>query len=261
MRYLLAGQTEKGKREGVNQDTILLVKEQYDGQERVLAVVCDGMGGLKSGELASKAVVRLFSEWFEEGLPEISAELKCEEEDFEDDLYDSWEELLQNAHGMIKKYGQDNRIQIGTTATVMLLQGSRYYIAHIGDSRIYEIKKNAVQLTRDQTLACFEKQDSGEVRGKKKSNKSGMLLQGIGASEKIYPVYVSGTVEDDTVYLLCSDGFRHQLCSTELEEWFCPEILSDEEQMEDKLRSVINVLRQRGEKDDISALLIWASAR
>ncbi|OUP84208.1 hypothetical protein B5F07_08715 [Lachnoclostridium sp. An169] len=254
MRYLIAGQSEKGKRKGVNQDSILLVKDLFFGQEYLLAVVCDGMGGLKSGELASKAVVRFFSEWFEKTVPEILTEQN--EEEFEDRLYDSWEVLLQNVHEKIKKYGHDNGIQIGTTVTALFLWGAEYYIAHIGDSRIYEINQDVVQLTRDQTLSCFEKQGTQVNEDAKKKNSSGVLLQGVGASEKIYPVYVSGKAKEKAVYLLCSDGFRHLLSSSELAEWFCPEEMPDEKSMAEKLDCAINAIRNRGEKDDISVLLI-----
>lgn len=64
MKYLLACHTEIGKRIK-NQDSMLLSRALFRGEEIVLSVVCDGMGGLKKGELASAEVIRAFSGWFQ----------------------------------------------------------------------------------------------------------------------------------------------------------------------------------------------------
>lgn len=49
MRYLTASHTDKGRRKSVNQDSLLVLKGEYEKGEAVLAVVCDGMGGLEKG--------------------------------------------------------------------------------------------------------------------------------------------------------------------------------------------------------------------
>lgn len=64
MRYSFACYTDKGKRKEVNQDALLVSQALYHGREIVLAVICDGMGGLKQGELASAEVVGAFDTWF-----------------------------------------------------------------------------------------------------------------------------------------------------------------------------------------------------
>lgn len=52
-----------------NQDSILVKHGQYSGGEVLMAIVCDGMGGLSKGELASATVIRAFDKWFDEELP------------------------------------------------------------------------------------------------------------------------------------------------------------------------------------------------
>ena len=69
MKYLLSSLTDKGRRKNVNQDSVLLRSSNYSGEENILAVVCDGMGGFEKGELASAEVIRLFSIWFDEIFP------------------------------------------------------------------------------------------------------------------------------------------------------------------------------------------------
>lgn len=75
MRYSFACYTDRGKRKEVNQDALLVSRAVYHGQETVLAVICDGMGGLKQGELASAEVAGAFDMWFEE----IFSELKMKQ--------------------------------------------------------------------------------------------------------------------------------------------------------------------------------------
>lgn len=52
-----------------NQDSVLIKQAKVDGEEVLLAVICDGMGGLSKGELASATVIRAFAKWFDEELP------------------------------------------------------------------------------------------------------------------------------------------------------------------------------------------------
>ncbi len=240
MRYSFACYTDRGKRKEVNQDALLVSRAVYHGQETVLAVICDGMGGLKQGELASAEVAGAFDMWFEEIFFRIENEAE-----FEDELYESWEILLQDIHQKIREYGRRCGIRLGTTATVMLLRQQEYYIAHVGDCRIYEIKDQVRQLTKDQVQAELDKE-----------GKENILLQGIGVSKMIRPAYYSGEVKEEAIYLLCTDGFRHKISEQELQEAFAPEDLVDEEAMERRGKEITETVIERGEKDNISVILL-----
>lgn len=257
MRCVLAGCTDKGKRKKINQDAILLRGAgTMGGQKAVLAVVCDGMGGFAQGEFASKEMVRLFSEWLDGEFRKLGAEGDMDE--FEDALYESWEELFQSAHQKIREYGKVHEIKIGTTATAILFVKERYYIAHIGDSGAYEIKNDSSrQLTQDQNMANVNPGEQQYLtRTGEKKKPSSVLIQGIGASRAVCPVYDSGEMERDAVYLLCSDGFKNRLAEGELTGRFGPGVLKTKKSMDSAMETFIKVLRERGEKDDITVLLI-----
>lgn len=239
MRYLLACCTDKGRHKAVNQDSLLTCRTRHQGEEIAFAVICDGMGGLQRGEVASLKVIDSFEYWFQKIFPEM-----LDAEEFEDELYDSWEELLQNTHQEIRKYGQYYGIRMGTTVTVMLLWQKDYYVAHVGDCRIYEIKNEIIQMTKDQ------------VQAKLTSEGEHILLQGIGASKTVRPAYYSGIVEEDAVYLLCTDGFRHKISEQELRQAFAPEELIGEEAMERQGKEITQLVRERGEKDNISVIVL-----
>lgn len=243
MTYIFSYYTDKGKRKGENQDSLLISQAKYQGQDIMLAAVCDGMGGLQSGEIASAAVITRLSKWFQSCFERLA-----EQEDFEDALYDSWELLLQDIHKKLRGYGQDHGLRMGTTLTAMLLWGEDYYIAHVGDSRIYEMKEQIIQLTADQILAQFDK-------AVQKSGKH-ILTQGIGCSTAIRPAYYSGKAKEDAVYLLCTDGFRNQVSSTEMREAFLVGRLNCEGEMMEQLQSIAKLVMERGERDNMSAIAI-----
>lgn len=253
MRYLTAHYTDKGIQKNINQDSLMVLRGEYKKGEAVMAVVCDGMGGLKNGEVASSEVARLFSKWFQETFEQIKEK---DEEEFEDELYESWENLLQYAHRQIRLYGQQNGIKIGTTATVFLLMQENYYFTHVGDCRLYELTENISCLTSDQTLASLGAMDNRNLIEKQRQKEtSSILIQGIGASEKIRPIYHSGQIRRKAVYLLCSDGFRHKISEEELLAAFDPVKMDSEKSMEEKAKEITEAVLERGEKDNISVIL------
>lgn len=69
MRFAATADTDIGISKNTNQDSVLIKHASYDGGEVLLAVICDGMGGLARGELASATVIRAFAKWFDEELP------------------------------------------------------------------------------------------------------------------------------------------------------------------------------------------------
>ena len=71
MQFCLAACTDRGKTRRVNQDGLLLQQALCGRKRYVLAAVCDGMGGLEKGELASSEVLRSLADWFQSRFPEV----------------------------------------------------------------------------------------------------------------------------------------------------------------------------------------------
>ena len=94
MKYCAAYYSDIGIQKETNQDSLLLVQRgQTQDDEAVLAVICDGVGGLKMGERSSAAVVTAFRDWFYERVLKLYVQ-----ETPETELFDDWDNLIQSLH-------------------------------------------------------------------------------------------------------------------------------------------------------------------
>ena len=71
MHYMVVADTDVGIVKDTNQDSILVKQARYKEKEIVMAIICDGMGGLSKGELASATVIRALAQWFDLSLIHI----------------------------------------------------------------------------------------------------------------------------------------------------------------------------------------------
>jgi PPM family protein phosphatase len=255
MDVLSAVWTDVGIRKSTNQDSLCLKIADTSVGKVVLAVVCDGMGGLSKGEVASASVVHAFSDWFEKELPAHLAKGDL------DDIQYRWGRLMKEQNQRIAEYGRKTRVQLGTTLTALLLIDSQLMlIGHVGDSRVYRISHQLEILTEDQTVVGREiRRGTLTQEQAKKDPRRNILLQCIGASKLVEPQFVSGKPLPGEVYLLCSDGFRHEITEDEIFQAFTPPSLIDEAVMEQQVKAMIELNKQRQEKDNITAVLIKIS--
>lgn len=219
----------------------------------MLAAVCDGLGGLEKGELASSEVLRSLADWFQSRFPEVLVAGFPERE-----LLGDWKKLVHTENERLRTYGEKQGIVLGTTLTAALFTEENWYCVHVGDSRLYEIAADtARQLTRDHSLAAeavergFMTREEGE-----KDRRRSVLTRCIGACPETVAEYQRGTIRQDAMYLLCTDGFWHGNAPERLAAAFSPDHLTREKQMLRAAKKVTARNRRHGEKDNISALLV-----
>lgn len=263
MRFEGAGWTDVGRVKQVNQDSFAIKIAATDAGDVALVAVADGMGGLNNGELASATAVRALSEWFDEKLPLSLEAMSTSVGGFRQFVEGQWSGMAQELNLRIMRHGMRTHQDMGTTLTALLAIGARYSIIHVGDSRVYEVADDAItRLTHDQTFVQRE-MDAGrmtleEARVHPRRN---VLLQCLGASKEVHPDVASGSLRKDATYLLCSDGFRHVLADDELKSALCPSALDGKsrEEREGVLRGLIDTVMERGEKDNITAVVLSVS--
>ena len=255
MFFTIAGQTDKGIVKATNQDALTVKRINTNQGEMVFAAVCDGMGGLAMGEVASTAMINAFNRWI---MNELS--LLCQREITEEEIMKQWSELVEQQNEHIKQYGNANGIRLGTTAVAMLFTQNKYFLMNVGDSRAYRINEGIRQLTKDQTFVAREI-EAGRMTPEeaKRDERRNVLLQCIGASEKVYPDFFFEEIKQDEIDMLCSDGFRHVISEDEIFAEFRPEVLENQTFMNNNALKLITLNKERMERDNISVVLIKTS--
>ena len=129
MRYMATAVTDAGIVKKINQDSLTVKIAQTSAGQVCMAVVCDGLGGLSLGEVASGNVILAFDKWFKEQFMAPGAEWTGES------IRNSWEDIIYSMNQKIKEYGASQGVEMGTTITAVLFLKDKYYAIHVGDSR------------------------------------------------------------------------------------------------------------------------------
>lgn len=254
MDYYIALHTDVGIQKETNQDSMCIKQARTDKGIIVLAMVCDGMGGLEKGEVASATIIKAFSKWFEQELP-----IQLAMTDYEAEVRYRWERLIKEQNQIISEYGRNKHIQLGSTITAMLIyEDGNFLIGHVGDTRAYKItEENLEILTTDQTVVAKEVRQGRLTQEQAESDpRRNVLLQCIGASRVVEPDFVYGKVKSNECYMLCSDGFRHVVTPQEIKDAFIPSNNAEETVMKENIVRLVDMNKERGETDNISAILI-----
>lgn len=252
MKFLVGYHTDNGIRRKENQDS-LLIKTASSSYGRIgLFLICDGMGGLSKGELASATVVREFNMWFDKDVKEM---------DFnsldDDEVYNILDKKIKELNEKILDYGNGIGERLGTTLTMMFSIDRKAYIFQVGDSRVYKVSDELEQLTVDQTFVQREI-DRGNITKEEGINhpRKNVLLQCIGAKKKVEVKMDVIEINENEVYIICSDGFYRRLKETEIIENFNYKSINKESDISSKLKNLCEVVKLRKEQDNISAIVV-----
>ncbi len=253
MDFWVSASTDVGIKKQINQDSLFARRFESPNGTMAFAVLCDGMGGLAYGELASSLLVSAFSDWMYEQLPAI----------FGDRIQDhvirkQWTDLIAVKNSWLHAYGLQNQCRVGTTVTALLLTQSRYYLLNIGDSRAYEIGRQVIQMTQDHTLVAEEiRLGNLTPEQAEQSPIRNVLSRCVGVMDTVQPDLFFGDVRPGAAYVLCSDGFRHKITEKELKQYLLADIMSEQE-MKQQEEYLIDLNKYRGETDNISVITIRA---
>lgn len=252
MNFIISANTDVGISKETNQDSLTSMVVNTPQGRMAFCVLCDGMGGLDKGEVASASVITAFRNWAVNDLPQLCGQ------PLEDAIIRSqWEAIINQQNNTIKAYGARQGVRLGTTVVAMLLTQTRYYILNVGDSRAYELTTGVRQITSDQTFVAREvAQGHMTPEEAETDSRRSVLLQCVGASDEVYPDMFFGDVAHDAIYMLCSDGFRHEITADEIYEKLQPGVLFDDYTMQQHSISLIELNKQRQERDNISVSLV-----
>ena len=237
------GITDPGCVRSQNQDAYQM--EQLD-KNTVLCVICDGMGGAKSGNIASTLAIDVF---VQEVRRTWSSDMDQEQTD----------QMLQGAVKLANftVYDQSRQLEefegMGTTLVAALIHGKQVTLVNVGDSRAYRVNRDGVRLlTIDHSLVQMMV-EQGELKPEQARNYPGKnyITRAIGTESVVLCDIFHLDVDKGDCLLLCSDGLSNMLDEQEMlfevvhgvnKQYCCQRML--------------DIAKNRGAPDNVTCILV-----
>lgn len=235
----IVGYTDIGKKRPVNEDSFLI----YSDDDIIYGIVADGMGGHTNGDIASKMAVGIIDGYIKE----------CFDKNMD---YVEVGEVVRHAfieaNYRMYKYARENGLvcNMGSTATFAAIYMNKLITIHVGDSRVYSIDDNILQLTKDHTYVQ-ELVKRGEISKEeaKTHPRRNFITRAMGTEETV-KIDVGITDYKGEYVLICSDGLTEMVTDNDLLG-----IISDNTDIDIKVRKLVNLANENGGKDNITAVL------
>lgn len=237
------GLTDPGCVRKQNQDAYRI--EQLD-RSTLLCVVCDGMGGAKSGNIASTLAVEVFAE-------EIRRSWVKNMDD------DKVAQMMRSAVKLANFTVFDQAAQIeefsgmGTTLVAALIRGKKATLVNVGDSRAYGIDRNGIcQITKDHSLVQLMV-DKGELTPEVAKSYPGknFITRAIGTEPIVMCDIYHREVSKGDYILLCSDGLSNLMDDQEI----LFEVVHGVNKQH-CCKRLLNIAKNRGAPDNVTSVLI-----
>lgn len=234
--------TDTGRVREHNEDSVTILKN-LNGE--YLAVVADGMGGHRKGEVASALTVAHLGKRFTESasIGTIS------------DAVNWLSDNINEINSEILDYGEKNENSkgLGTTVVAAIITKEFLIFANLGDSSGYVVKnKKLHRVTKPHTLVNLLV-DAGDLTEEQAKNhpKKNVLMKALGAAEKAEPDIFDVDNGSEEIFL-CSDGLTSMLNDEQIEKV----LLEDNLSVEEKVVKLIKKCNARGGTDNISIVYL-----
>ena len=204
------GLTDKGAVRTMNQDTFFAGPVgTLNGEEVILCLVCDGMGGAKAGDLASATAKEQF-------VDSITGDIAVGNGNFRVIMSDAAEQA--NRVIMELAESNDDYSGMGTTLVAAMLCGDRATVVNVGDSRCYIIKDNEIrQITKDHSLV-EDMIDKGELSREQawRHPRRNLITRAVGTEPHVHCDVFEAELNEGDHLLLCSDGLSNIVNAQEM---------------------------------------------
>jgi protein phosphatase len=275
----LAGWSDVGRQRKVNEDRVFYqVQQSSEADPVALCIVADGVGGHLGGKVASHwAVETLKQELADLFLPTdprktvalTEVERTALMEGFEGaerpsdavvmrKLREAIERANEAVHGYAMHRPQEAR-GAGSTVTMALLKGMRVYVANVGDSRTYLLRKGRLSpLTEDHSVVA-ELVAAGKITPQEAYNHphANLITRCLGFLEGVEADITAHTLESGDCLLLCSDGLWELL----RDERLMARIIESAPELEVAAHRLVEAANHAGGRDNIAAALLRVTER
>ena len=232
--------TDVGQKRSMNQDFIYASTEPIGSLEN-LFIVADGMGGHQAGDFASRFVVENLVRFFETPYPDR-------------DVHGILKEGIRKVNRELYKRACETPELSGTGSTLVMatIKGNVLYVANIGDSRLYLLRGELEQITKDHSyveeLVALGKLKRGSRDYLEQKN---IITRAVGVSDEVDTDLFALKLKSGDQILMCSDGLSNMVDELEIEY-----IIRSENSAQARAKALVDAANRSGGLDNISVILI-----
>ena len=237
------GKSDIGKVRDINQDAYYITESPFEDLQ--LFMLADGMGGYNGGEIASQLAIKTARSYIENNFKETPKDRES--------IIQLLGSSMEYANMIV--YEKSKEVKelggMGTTLEICLIHNNKVYIGHIGDSRIYRIRKDFTRkLTQDHSYVQKLVKDGTITKEEAVHHpQKNMLMKALGCNAFVEPdVMVKGFLKGDTL-VICSDGLTNMVSQEEIFK----QVKKD---MEWAPKELIEIANKNGGYDNITVIVI-----
>ena len=234
--------SDVGKVREINEDSFY-ISDSLD--EIQLYILADGMGGYKGGEVASKLAIQSAKNYIESNFKQIEKD--------KDSIIQLVGSSIEYANMIVYEKSKENKELngMGTTLDVCLIYNNRVFIGHVGDSRVYRIRKEFMRkLTQDHSYVQKLVKDGTITKEEAVHHpQKNMLMKALGCNAFVEPdVMVKGFLKDD-ILIMNSDGLTNLVSQEEI-------FKEAKKDIEQAPKELVNLANEKGGYDNITVVVI-----
>jgi protein phosphatase len=245
----VAGKTDVGCVRQNNEDNF-----GYDARHGIF-VVCDGMGGMAAGEVASKMAVDTVLTYFREAARNKHYPVVGKNYDGVSERANALASAIQLANEAVRETAKAHPAQagMGSTMVAVLVRGAFFSVGHVGDSRIYLVRSGDIQqLTNDHSLVMEQvRRGLITLAEARESDMQNIIIRALGSDDTVEPDLDDMMAMPDDVLLLCSDGLTRHVPDDKLFE-----LISNAPSLEAACEQLIQAAKDGGGSDNITCVLV-----
>ena len=210
-----------------------------------LFLLADGMGGYNGGEIESQLAIQTAKNYIENNFKDIEKD--------RDSIIQLLGSSMEYANMVVYEKAKENpELQgMGTTLEICLIYNNKAYIGHVGDSRIYRVRKQFIRkLTQDHSyVQKLVKEGTITKEQAEHHPQKNMLMKALGCNAFVEPdVMVKGFLKDD-ILIMCSDGLSNMVDQQTIYEMASKNI-------EQATKDLVQLAKDRGGYDNITVVII-----
>ena len=237
--------TDKGKVRQNNEDYCgyyMPEDEKIEQNLGSLFAISDGVGGSRAGEVASSEAVNVLLQEYYFG----SHTAKCPER-----LKSAFQFTALHIYDLAETSGSCNKMMC--TLTALLLKGRKFYIAHVGDSKVFLLRNGElIQLTKDQTIVGKMLRMGLISREQARTHPSRhVLLRSLGERPILPADFYSGNLQAGDLFFLSTDGIFEHVSEEEIKDF----LLSGKRSSEG-IGSLVRLANSRGGEDNMTVMTV-----